>query len=411
MMYDLVSIMIPCYNGESFLGRLFSTIMEQTHPYIQIIFVNDGSTDKTAEIAKEYQRIFAKRGIEFVYVYQENQGQAAAINTALKLIRGEYCMWLDAEDYITKDHIEKKYQYLEAHKDKSLVLCRGIKVKEDTLEKIGSLGHEPAIGTLFEDILFGLRSCCNGGLSMVRTEYLLEQLDERGILISPVGQNLQLLLPITLSGKDGQIEDELFLYVHREKSHSHSFSNGIDWKNRLDGLLDLKTSILDCIRLDEKYRDYLIRLLHLKDIADRMAFLDEAILETNPDYVKHVVNDYVNLPNMTESINGRTLCIWGNTKKNRQMAKYISRFYDVGEILYIESNPDKLDVDVVTKDMISRDDMYIIIPLAVYNEIIEELNKKGFETCSDYFYPKYFIQKALREKRHAITEERKMLWV
>jgi len=79
----LVSIITPCYNGESYLERYFNSVLNQTYSNLELIFINDGSIDRTEEIALSYQNIFEQKGIRYVYLYQENAGQAAALNCSM----------------------------------------------------------------------------------------------------------------------------------------------------------------------------------------------------------------------------------------------------------------------------------------------------------------------------------------
>ena len=113
MTKPLVSIITPCYNGEAFLKRYFESILNQTYPNLELIFINDGSTDRTEEIALSYRERLEKRGITYIYEKQENAGQAAALNRGLKLFKGEYLTWPDSDDVMTKDSIEKKVHFLE----------------------------------------------------------------------------------------------------------------------------------------------------------------------------------------------------------------------------------------------------------------------------------------------------------
>ena len=62
MTKPLVSIITPCYNGEAFLKRYFESILNQTYPNLELIFINDGSTDRTEEIALSYRERLEKRG-------------------------------------------------------------------------------------------------------------------------------------------------------------------------------------------------------------------------------------------------------------------------------------------------------------------------------------------------------------
>ena len=102
----LVSIISPCYNGEAFASRFFENILEQTYPKIELIFINDGSSDRTEEIAKSYEEKFKQKGYELIYIYQENAGQAAAVNKGLKLFQGDYFMRTDSDDLLDKNNIE-----------------------------------------------------------------------------------------------------------------------------------------------------------------------------------------------------------------------------------------------------------------------------------------------------------------
>ena len=88
----LVSVIIPAYDVAVCLGRCLDSVFEQDVTDTQVIVINDGSTDDTAEVAKRY-------GDRIVYLEQENQGQGAARNAGLRIARGRYVAFLDADDY------------------------------------------------------------------------------------------------------------------------------------------------------------------------------------------------------------------------------------------------------------------------------------------------------------------------
>jgi glycosyltransferase involved in cell wall biosynthesis len=87
-----VSVIIPAYDVGVSLGRCLDSVFLQEIDALQIIVVNDGSTDHTPEVAKRY-------GDRILYIEQENQGQGAARNTGLRAAQGEYVAFLDADDY------------------------------------------------------------------------------------------------------------------------------------------------------------------------------------------------------------------------------------------------------------------------------------------------------------------------
>ena len=112
----LVSVLIPCYNGEKFIDRCFSCLLNQDYDYVEIIFVNDGSNDNSSKIAYSYKNKLEQKGYSFKYVYQSNGGAASAINTALKLVTGKYIMLYDVDDIIFRTAISEKVKFLEVNK-------------------------------------------------------------------------------------------------------------------------------------------------------------------------------------------------------------------------------------------------------------------------------------------------------
>ena len=99
-MNPLVSILIPAHDAENWIADTIRSAVTQTWPRKEIIVVDDGSTDRTAEIARE----FASKKV--VVVSTENQGAAAARNHALRFCQGDYIQWLDADDILAPDKIE-----------------------------------------------------------------------------------------------------------------------------------------------------------------------------------------------------------------------------------------------------------------------------------------------------------------
>ena len=95
---ELVSIIIVCYNGEKFIKRSIQSILNQTYNKIEIVFVNDGSKDRTEKVLESLRVDIQKRGYELQYLSKKNEGQAAALNDGLKLFKGKYLAFLDVDD-------------------------------------------------------------------------------------------------------------------------------------------------------------------------------------------------------------------------------------------------------------------------------------------------------------------------
>ncbi len=96
----LVSVLIPCYNAGRWIRETLDSVLEQTWPNIEIIVVNDGSTDDSRSILESY----LSRGV--VVIDQPNRGQTAALNRCLSAARGEFIQYLDADDLLASDKIE-----------------------------------------------------------------------------------------------------------------------------------------------------------------------------------------------------------------------------------------------------------------------------------------------------------------
>ena len=117
----LVSVVTPCYNGEPYLEEFFESLLNQTYENLEMIFVNDGSKDDTEKIALQYKKKFEEKSIPFRYIYQENHGQANAVNNGFKHVNGKYLIWPDSDDILEKDSIKLKVEFLERHKEYNIV--------------------------------------------------------------------------------------------------------------------------------------------------------------------------------------------------------------------------------------------------------------------------------------------------
>ncbi len=105
-MMPLVSILIPAHNAEDWIADTIRSAMAQTWKRTEIIVVDDGSSDQTLGIARQFESESVR------VVWQENQGAAAARNKALSLSRGDYIQWLDADDLLAPDKVARQMEAL-----------------------------------------------------------------------------------------------------------------------------------------------------------------------------------------------------------------------------------------------------------------------------------------------------------
>ena len=106
-----VSVVIPVYNVEKYLQECLDSVVGQTYQNLQIILVDDGSTDSSGAICDEY----AKKDARITVIHQENQGAGAAKNTGLELVEGEYLSLIDSDDYIDEKFYEIMVRVMEKH--------------------------------------------------------------------------------------------------------------------------------------------------------------------------------------------------------------------------------------------------------------------------------------------------------
>jgi glycosyltransferase involved in cell wall biosynthesis len=107
---DLVSVIMPTYNRASFLRRAIPCVLAQTHRNVELIVIDDGSSDDTPAVLQEY----ADR---IVVIRQNHEGVSIARNAGMLAARGEYLAFLDSDDYWAEDMLERQLQALHAHPD------------------------------------------------------------------------------------------------------------------------------------------------------------------------------------------------------------------------------------------------------------------------------------------------------
>lgn len=99
-----VTIVVPIYNSERYLEKCLDSILKQTYQDFEILTVNDGSRDRSLEILEKYKKKYPEK---IIVINQENKGVAQTRNESIQRANGEYIMFIDDDDYIDEDYIEK----------------------------------------------------------------------------------------------------------------------------------------------------------------------------------------------------------------------------------------------------------------------------------------------------------------
>ena len=121
-----VSIIIPVYNVEGYLPFCLESLVNQTYPNLEIICVNDGSSDNSLNILKQY----ASKDERFVIIDKVNEGVSIARNTALQSVKGEYIVFVDADDWLDENYVEIMLKTAKQH-NADVVMCTYVKEYDD----------------------------------------------------------------------------------------------------------------------------------------------------------------------------------------------------------------------------------------------------------------------------------------
>lgn len=259
-MEPLVSIIVPCYNVEKYIGRFLDSILIQTYNNNELIIIDDGSTDKTKEIIFCYKDKLENLNMKFYYFYQKNRGLPGAIDTGLKKVSGEYLTWPDPDDILDKDYIREKVKFLEENLQYSIVLSKTKQVNEGNLDRVTKVyKRKRKFENLFEDMILERDIYFMPGSYMVRVKDFLKVNPQRKIYAPPklVGQNWQMLLPMVYHYQCGYLDKILYTYIVRSDSHSRSVKNQSSLLKRIEVQEDLLETIIKDMRITDEER-YLI---------------------------------------------------------------------------------------------------------------------------------------------------------
>ena len=284
-MNNLVSIITPSYNCGSYVHRLLNSVLNQTYKNIEMVVVDDGSTDDTTNIVLPYIEKFHETGKKLQYIFKENEGAISAINTGLKLIAGEYLVWPDADDwYATDDAIEQLVFTFENSSD-DVGFVRGMQyiLDENTLEIARKRGdeHREYPDNLFEYCLSMKASeglwWFTPGVFMIKTKHLFDSYPDKNIYSGKEGygggQNRPLLLPSLYGYKSITVKKFMYNVLSRKNSVSmKSRSYDFFMNKRLAFEEDsMKSSILSLKKMS--YNDKMQYIKQISILIDERRFL------------------------------------------------------------------------------------------------------------------------------------------
>jgi glycosyltransferase involved in cell wall biosynthesis len=246
---------------------MLDSILAQTYKNIEMICVDDGSTDETEAVISSYSKPFENNSMRLIYVKQQNCGFVSAINNGLSFVNGDYLSYLDSDDFFVEETIEKRVASLEANKDFAVVVNDYYTVDESNVLKPIGRGGENYGNLNFQPNQFYLALT---GMSITWTgSYMIRMRDfdimHRGRKIHPcpIGQNYQTLYPLYYRFKRLYINEPLSYYVLRSDSDFHRKRTDREWKERCRSLLMMLDDVLQSLDMPDWERHKCIRMSFL----------------------------------------------------------------------------------------------------------------------------------------------------
>ena len=229
-MNNLVSIIIPVWNCEKYLGQCLDSILKQTYKNLEIILVDDGSTDGSLSIMKEYE----KKDNRIIAITQKNSGPGIARNTGFDRATGKYICFIDSDDYVDCDFILKLVNIID---DDCLYSYCAIKTKDN------DIFITPEKNRLF------IRQCCYNKLYNAKFIKDIRFSDDKFAedLIFNYKEYFE-------SDKIKYINEPLYFYRINENSVSNNWHNNYD---AIFNALDKMVMYKDITKLDNDMRERL----------------------------------------------------------------------------------------------------------------------------------------------------------
>ena len=289
-MQPKVSIVIPCYNKEKWIGGMFDSILAQEWDNIELILVNDGSTDDTRNIIAEYEPKFISRGYEVVIIDQENQGVAASVRNGLIRLTGEYVCQVDADDELDPRYVSMMAGWLDKNKEYDWTACDMILVRENSTAYIQVFPNGVKSDCNIERIL--LSDDKDVWIYMIRSSYLRHcKVVELFYTGRDCNQEPQLFIPLLWGrGKIKHFREPLYRYNRCEFIAHRSYRDSYEKaKQRWYGFIQAFNEIINTTPFNEKYKK---KLCAISELQHSVKFVQDAsVCRFSPQNLASAINN------------------------------------------------------------------------------------------------------------------------
>ncbi len=264
----LISVIVPVYNAEKYLKQCVESILNQTYQNIELILIDDGSTDNSLDICNRYKKADNRVKV----ITQKNAGAAAARNAGLAVCKGDYLGFVDSDDYIDNDMYDILYDACKRSElDVAQIWC--IRVTEDG-HKLESqiihdkMGVEDTIYTSEQAII----NFMTGNHSMCTKLYKAHLFKNISLAEGITAEDIAIIIPL-YANANGLIDIKQYKYNYRINSNSvtHSELNDRDLK-----LIEIFEELFQKYSDNELYR----KLIAMRILSCTQGIIN-AILKTN----------------------------------------------------------------------------------------------------------------------------------
>lgn len=245
-----VTLLICCYNGASYIDSCIQCILQQTYSNIEIIFVNDGSTDNSLKLIENHKEAIKQKGMELLIFSQKNKGAGYAASLGLQHATGDFITCFDIDDYLYPESIEKKVRFLITCPEYDIVRTNGYEILGNKKKLFVTNEQEKNESNIFYSLLFGKTNNWAGSY-MIRAKALWKIYPNQVIPGSRYGQNLQLLLATSYESKSGFIDEPLMKYIRNENSFTGKNKKLKEELELLDGFRQIRNQVLNILKIKD----------------------------------------------------------------------------------------------------------------------------------------------------------------
>lgn len=251
-----VSVIVPAYNVEEYIKKCLDTLVNQTLQDIEIIVINDGSTDKTPEIIAEY----ANKYKNIIFITQENKGLSEARNAGLTVAKGQYIAFVDSDDWVEEDFLEKLYNAITSN-DADIACSSAVRKRKNSEKSRFYYTKEEVFKTLAEKIqACKIPTCCYVWNKLYRADLIKDRKFKSGVFFEDM-----LWLPEVIKASDKLVTVPGTKYYYRvngnsivKKYSAKKQTDSYNAKKYITGFFDQNG-----LKLDKHYRNYTKSIVYI----------------------------------------------------------------------------------------------------------------------------------------------------